>query len=68
MWKSLLDGNNSLFLSLFIYKQAPEVIMGQQYGKEVDIWSLGIMLMECCDLEVQKQFWRENSLCSLHIF
>jgi len=33
------------------YWMAPEVILGQQYGKEVDIWSLGIMLMECCDLE-----------------
>lgn len=30
---------------------APEVIRGEEYGKEVDIWSLGIMILECCDLE-----------------
>jgi serine/threonine protein kinase len=27
------------------------VILGEKYGKDVDIWSLGIMLMECCDLQ-----------------
>jgi protein-serine/threonine kinase len=33
------------------YWMAPEVIRGEEYGKEVDIWSLGIMTLECCDLE-----------------
>lgn len=31
---------------------APEVILGEKYGKVVDIWSLGILLMECCALQV----------------
>eukprot|EP00027_Filamoeba_sp_ATCC50430_P007767 CAMPEP_0168552008 /NCGR_PEP_ID=MMETSP0413-20121227/6486_1 /TAXON_ID=136452 /ORGANISM="Filamoeba nolandi, Strain NC-AS-23-1" /LENGTH=891 /DNA_ID=CAMNT_0008582591 /DNA_START=81 /DNA_END=2756 /DNA_ORIENTATION=+ len=30
---------------------APEIILGQKYGKTVDIWSLGILLIECCDLQ-----------------
>ena len=25
---------------------APEIIQNQPYGKEVDIWSLGVMIME----------------------
>jgi len=33
------------------YWMAPEIIEGEEYGKEVDLWSLGIMLMECCDLQ-----------------
>jgi hypothetical protein len=33
------------------YWMAPEIIEGEEYGKEIDIWSLGIMLMECCDLQ-----------------
>jgi len=33
------------------YWMAPEVILGEKYGKSVDIWSLGIMLMELCDLQ-----------------
>jgi len=33
------------------YWMAPEIIEGTQYGKEVDTWSLGIMAMECCELQ-----------------
>lgn len=33
------------------YWMAPEIIEGEEYGKEVDLWSLGIMVMECCDLQ-----------------
>jgi serine/threonine protein kinase len=31
---------------------APEIIKGEKYGKQVDIWSLGVMLIECCELQV----------------
>jgi len=33
------------------YWMAPEIIEGSEYGKEVDLWSLGILAMECCDLQ-----------------
>lgn len=36
-----------------VHRMAPEIIRGEKYGKLVDIWSLGIMLMECCDLQVK---------------
>jgi serine/threonine protein kinase len=31
------------------YWMAPEVILGEEYGPGVDIWSVGITMVECCE-------------------
>jgi protein-serine/threonine kinase len=31
------------------YWMAPEIILNQEYGKAVDVWSTGIMVMEMCE-------------------
>jgi serine/threonine protein kinase len=37
---------------------APELIQGLEYGCQVDIWSLGIVLIELCE--------KEPPLCKKH--
>ena len=46
-----MEGNKKMLFSGTPYWMAPEVIKSYQYGKKVDIWSLGILAVEMQEVE-----------------
>ena len=48
------------YVTTTVYYRAPEVLMGLRYGKEIDIWSLGCMVLELYTGKVP--FLTENHL------
>lgn len=47
-----------IFLQLF---KAPEVVLEEKYGTAIDIWSLGIMLIEMIDRRPPFNYYTEDS-------